>query len=264
VLDQWLQSEERASSTFAHFDVIDLTEREAPSAEIKEHLCDLLLESAVDLAFLEDVTRRLGWARAESIVRQRLPANAKARRGRFGEVVGVFMLHQFEAYAVPIEKAHFAITGGQSQPSTDAVLLRIADGAVAEVCFVESKLRTRAENFAGVEGARQLKADHEKDVPDMLAFTAARLFDKADPLYDPFMNYMASRDDEGDKDSFRLLLFYDAEAWSERCLANLEDDEPELSPLRVHALRVSALRDLVDDIFGQVGMEVVDDEPCNP
>jgi hypothetical protein len=261
VLEEWLQPTDRPPEAFAHFRVIDIAELDAPSGAVKDYLRDLLHESAVDLGFLEDVTRRLGWAKAEAIVRQRLPANSTARRGRFGEVVGVFMLNQFNGYIVPIEKAHFAITGGQSQPSTDAVLLRVDDTGVTEVCFVESKLRTRADNFASVEGVQQLQADYDKEIPDMLAFTAARLFDRGEPLYEAFMEYMSSREDERDRDSFRLLLFYDVTVWSERCLNNLEDEAPTASPLTVHTIHVTDLADLVSDVFNRAGVSVVDDEP---
>jgi len=94
----------------------------------------------------------------------------------------------------------------------------------------------------------------------MLTFTAARLYDQGSPLYDPFMEYMRSRDDERQRDAFRLLLFYDVSAWSERCLANIEDDGPGVSPVTVHAVRVADLPGLVNDIFARCGVQVLDDE----
>ena len=72
---------------------------------------------------------------------------------------------------------------------------------------------------------------------------------------------MSSRDDEQQRDTFRLLLFYDTSAWSEKCLANIEDDEPDVSPVTVHAARIADLPDLVSDLFGRCGMQVIDDEP---
>jgi hypothetical protein len=261
VLNQWLQAAERSSGGFTRFGVMDLTELVAPSDAVKDHLYDLLQVSAVDPGFLGDLANRLGWEKTRAMVSQRLPSNSRARRGRFGEVVGVNMLHQFEGYVIPIEKAHFSITGGQSQPSTDAVLFRVGDnGKIIEVCFVESKLRTRADGMAGVEGIRQLKADYAKEIPDMLTFTASRLYDRGDPLYHSFMEYMSSRDEE-QLDTFRLLLFYDTSAWSEKCLSNIEDDEPDLSPMTVHAARIADLPDLVSDLFSRCGVQVIDDEP---
>jgi hypothetical protein len=262
VLNQWLQAAQRSSGGFTRFGVTDVTELGAPSDAVKDHLYELLQVSAVDPGFLGDLANRLGWEKTTAIVSQRLPSNSSARRGRFGEVVGVNMLHQFDGYVIPIEKAHFSITGGQSQPSTDAVLLRVGDnGAITEVCFVESKLRTRLDGMAGVEGVRQLKADYAKEIPDMLTFTASRLYERGDPLYYPFMEYMSSRDEEQQRDTFRLLLFYGTSAWSEKCLANIEDDEPDLSPVTVHAARIADLPDLVSDLFGRCGMQVIDDEP---
>jgi hypothetical protein len=260
VLNQWLRAAQRPSSAFTGFSVVDVTELGVPAGQVKEHLTQLLQASAADTGFLEDLARRLGWGTTEAIVRQRLTSNRTARRGRFGEVVGVNMLRQFDGYVIPIEKPHFMITGGQSQPSTDAVLFRVANGAIKEVCFVESKLRTRADGIAGAEGMRQLADDYAKQIPDMLTFTASRLYDQGSSLYDPFMEYMRSREDERQRDAFRLLLFYDVSAWSERCLANIEDDGPGVSPVTVHAVRVADLPALVNDVFARCGVQVPDDE----
>lgn len=260
MLNHWLQAAQRPSGEFTGFSVVDVTEFAAPAAPVREHLAQILQVSAADGGFLEDLTRRLGWGKTEAIVSQRLTSNRNARRGRFGEVIGVSMLSEFDGYVIPIEKSHFMITGGQSQPSTDAVLFRLGGDAITEVCFVESKLRTRADGIAGVEGMRQLTADYAKQIPDMLTFIAARLYDQVSPLYDPFMEYMCSRDDERQRDAFRLLLFYDVSAWSERCLSNIEDDEPGVSPVTVHAVRVADLPELVNDAFVRCGVQVLDDE----
>lgn len=262
MLDQWLEAAPRPPAGFTGFSVVDVTELAPPGGRVREHLADMLQASSADAGFLADLTRRLGWEKSEAVVKQRLTSNRTARRGRFGEVVGVNMLSQFDGYVIPIEKAHFMITGGQSQPSTDAVLLRTGrDGTITEVCFVESKLRTRRDGIAGVEGMRQLSEDYARQIPDMLTFTAGRLFDQRSPLYDPFMEYMGSRDDESERDAFRLLLFYDVAAWSEKCLANIEDDGPGVSPVTVHAARIDDLPVLVNDIFARCGVQVLDDEP---
>jgi hypothetical protein len=261
MLREWLRCANRPTVTYSRFEVEDAAEASPPSDSVKTHLSDLIRDSSINPAFLEDVTRKLGWDKARLIIRQRLPRSLTLTRGRFGEVLGVFMLRDLMGYLVPIEKAHFTITGGQSQPSTDAVLLKVDGDSVTEVCFVESKLRTRADNFAAVEGARQLRDDYKKEMPDMLLFTAARLHERADPLYAPLMRYMASRDDVRDRDSFRLLLFYDSTIWSEQCLTNLSDDEPEVSPLRVLVARLGELAGLVEETYSRVGLSVADDEP---
>lgn len=260
MLDQWLAPSGRPSGTYARFEVVDVAEAASPSTDVQSHLCDLVAQSSVDLHFLADITRRLGWGRAEQAVGQRLPQHSRAQRGRFGEVLGVAMLEQFDGYVLPIQKAHFAITGGQSQPSTDAVLVKLDDGSIVEVCFVESKLRTVRDRFAAVEGVRQLEADYAKDEHDMLLFTAARLYDQGNSLYDPFLEYMASRD-EANIDSFRLMLCYEDAVWTDHALDDLRDDEPTASPLTVHVTRVAELRELVETIFDRVGIAVVDDEP---
>ena len=261
MLKQWLTVNQRARESFVRFRVEDVTEALVPSEEIKKYVSELIQQSCIDLAFLQDITQKLGWQKAETVVRQRLPQRLRAQRGRFGEVLGVFILRDLKGYVVPIEKAHFTITGGQSQPSTDAILLKVVGNSVTEVCFVESKLRTRHDNFAAVEGAQQLLADYQKEIPDMLMFTASRLFERRDPLYVPFMDYLASRQDLRERDSFSLTLFYDTAAWSEQCLTNLSDDEPALARLEVMTIRLADLAELAQEVFGVLGMTVLDDEP---
>jgi hypothetical protein len=260
VLKDWLKAKNRVAKSYKAFEVQDVTELGLPSQAVRTHLSDAVKAASVDIDFLADLTARLGWKKATAFVKQRLPAHNSARRGRFGEVLGVSFLREFHGYHVPIEKFVFAITGGQSQPSTDAVLIKVTRGIVSEVCLVESKLRTTTDKFAGVQGVRQLKADYEKEMPDMLGFTAARLYERDDALYRPFMEYMASRDDDRNRDSFCLFLIYDGNAWSDDVLTNIEDDEPTTSPLRVHATRVENLRKLVDEVFAEVGIRAEDDD----
>lgn len=257
MLADWLESGDRPDGSFERFGVSDVTERQAISDAVKDLICAALRDSAADAAFLREAAKYVGWLGAHAIVQQRLPTVVTARRGRFGETVGVCMLEEFDGYVVPIEKGHSAITGGQSQPGTDAVVIRVADGAVSEVCFVESKLRTVTDNHAGVEATRQLETDYALEYPAMLTFTASRLHERSDSLFTPFMQYMASRMDLRSLDSFRVLLFYDSSTWSEQTLVNVNDEEPKLAQLHLHVVRIDGLADLVSDIFQRVGIALI-------
>lgn len=92
MLNQWLQAAQRPSGEFTGFSVVDVTELGVPAGPGREHLAQLLQDPAADAGFLEDLARRLGWGATEATVRHRLTSNRPARRGRFGEVVGVSML----------------------------------------------------------------------------------------------------------------------------------------------------------------------------
>jgi hypothetical protein len=254
----WLSTELRQPAVYARFDTVDVMERHACSEAHREHLSHLLQESALDLTFVRDLTRLAGWETAEATLESRLPAQSRAKRGRFGEVLAVAALKEFDGYVVPVEKARYSVTGGQSQPSTDALALRMDPaGEVAEVCFVEVKLRTTADTAAPMQGVRQLAADYARKIPDMVTFTAARLHERRDPLCEPFMRYFASRDADP-RDSFCVTAVYDASQFSETALSNLDADEPEISPLRVIAMRLGNLRMLVDDVFERAGLTADD------
>jgi hypothetical protein len=258
-LAEWLTARLREPATYESFETVDATEREVCSDGHRDHLARLLQASALDPDFVRDLSRLAGWDAALAALESRLPAQPRARRGRFGEVLAAAALNEFDGYVVPVEKARYVVTGGQSQPATDALALRIDTiGEVSEVCFVEVKLRTTADMAAPMEGARQLAADYAKKIPDIVTFAAARLHERSDPLYEPFMRYFASR--EADlRDTFCLTAVYDTCHWRETALTNLDDDQQEIAPLRVVAMRLAELRALVDDVFERAGLIADDD-----
>ncbi|HEX6806881.1 MAG TPA: Hachiman antiphage defense system protein HamA [Gemmatimonadaceae bacterium] len=261
MLDKWLNRSPRAEDTFVGFRVEDLVELEACTEEMKKHLAELMRKSAINYQFLAELAEHLEWPTTAGIVASRMPTQNNTKRGRFGEVVGVALLQELMNYVNPVEKGHFSITSDQSPPGTDAVLLML-DGqsaVVTEVCFVESKLRTVRDANAAVEGATQLATDQEQDLPDMLLFVAARLYERGDPLFQPFAKYLGSRSTEH-ADSSRLLLFYDSSVWQERVLENLRDAEPKLGRFGVVVTCLPNLRDLVAEVFSAAGMTVEDDD----
>jgi hypothetical protein len=94
----------------------------------------------------------------------------------------------------------------------------------------------------------------------MLSFVGARLRERKDVMYDAFMDYLGSRNDLSARDSFRAILFFDSKAWSNQCLDKIEDESVEIKPLTMHAISVANLRELVEEIFGNVGLITIDDD----
>jgi hypothetical protein len=211
------------------------------------------------------MANHLGWQKVSNlIIKPQVPMNINIRRGRFGEILTSAILEQFHNYIIPVRKIRFSITGGQSLPATDAVALKTDQrGSIIEVCFVESKLRTRTlevDCSVAAKGCEQLAADYTKILPDILSFIAQRLHERMDPLFDKFASYMRSRSDTTDMDTFRLGLCWDRAEWNESILENLEDAEPKLPRLTVHVIRINNLRQLTDELFGAIGItEVFDD-----
>ena len=164
-LADWLIAQLRVPATYARFETVDVTEREECGEAHRDHLSGLLRASALDPEFVRDNIELAGWETGESMVAGQPPARPRAKRGRFGEALAVAALAEFDGYVVPVEKARHAVTGGQSQPSTDALALRVDDsGEIVEVCFVEVKLRTTSDNAAPMQGVRQLAQTCE-DLP---------------------------------------------------------------------------------------------------
>ena len=127
----------------------------------------LLRDARADPSLFRTAAEALGWDAVEEWLEDAVPTGTTARRGQFGEVLSAAALGEFHEYVVPVQKLRYAITAGQSLPSTDvlAVALDEESQAIEEVCFVEVKLRTGPNTSFGTAGYRQLQVDYGSDSP---------------------------------------------------------------------------------------------------
>lgn len=261
VLESWLQVEARDPFE-GDFRLLDVGEVAPPSDETAEYLARAVLEDRFDPAFLKSLVEGLGWDRAaEAVERTGIPGVASARRGQFGETLGLQLLEHLDAYSVPVRKLRVAITADQSLPRADGVVVRVDPelGSIAEVCLVEVKTRTTPDTSAGVSGADQLRSYLTEKLPDVFIFVLSRLFESNNPLYEPLMAYCRERTADK-RESARLILVFDADAWRSRVVDNMVDAEIALEELTVHAIRLDQLRPFVERVFGRAGLEVIEDE----
>jgi len=184
MLKEWLCWLERDHSPYSGFWVIDVTEIQPPTDVVISHIRDLLIHARLDLEFLQDAAQHLGWDKVQALAASTQPKGVKMQRGEFGEVLSSAMLQQFHGYTIPVQKLRFAISSDQSLPGTDVIALRLDKrGKITEVGFVESKLRTKNDTGAAVQGYEQLKRDYEQRQSDMLRFVAQRLHERNDSLF---------------------------------------------------------------------------------
>jgi hypothetical protein len=195
------------------------------------------------------------------LVTTKLPRLKRLRRGDFGEAFAIGLLEEIDGYQIPVRKLYFKVTGSQSMPSTDALALKTnAAGRVAEVCFVESKLRSGTDRDAAVHAAEQLAKDYAQRYPDLLRFVLERLSDLSSDLFKPFLEYTADREHGDSRDTFCVALHWEASKWEEVTLSNLQEYGPPLSPLTVRVVRIENLVDLVNKVFSQLGAPPADDD----
>ncbi len=262
MLEEWLASADRTPAPYHDFEVVDVAEIAEPSDEVLEHVSDLLRDARVDPAFFRAAAQTLGWAAVEEWLNDAVPVELTARRGQFGEVLSASVLEEFHGYVVPVHKLWYAVTAGQSLPSTDILAIALDDDsqAIKEVCLIEVKLRTVASTNTATMAYRQLQNDYGKRLPDILRFVAQRLHERGDALLKPFLIYLARRDDVDELNTFRLFLVQDDAVWSETTLTNLNDEPVELDELTVHVVRLAALKDLTDAVFRGIGIASVTDD----
>lgn len=266
MIGSWLNSTEREPCPYSQFKLIDVDEFMVLSEPTSSHLAELLRDARFDPGFLEAMSAHLDWKGVrELIIRGGVPEAIPPKRGDFGEILITAILKEVHGYTIPVSKLRFKVTKDQLMPGTDSLALRVnGKGVVTEVCFVESKLRTsirgEQDRMVAVAGCSQLKKDYENKLPDILPFMAARLYEAHNELFDAFADYLRTRRDTTDLDTFRLGLFVDREAWDERVLQNLEDHNEVLPRLVVHAVRINNLGAICNELFARMGVSEVSED----
>jgi hypothetical protein len=258
-MERWLTPEIRNPNPYKTFTVIDY-EGNPPTEEVKQYLCELLRHNRIDEKFLEAAKKRLSWEKLKLLEQANIPTQLSVKRGDFGEAVASAMLAKLHGYRIPVSKMHFSITGNQTLPSSDVLAIREIDNSIAEVCFVESKLRTTVSKQTAVQGCQQLENDQSMALPHMVLFAATRLFEVNDPLASKLLDYLNSRE-EKDIDTSSLNLFFEDSIWTEEVMENLEAIKTKLPRLTVRVTRVAGLSAMTDELFARLGVtEVLDEE----
>jgi len=252
----WLNPSPRSASDFP-FEVTDLNEtsRVPSSAE----LADLLKESYWGEGYLADLAGKYRFDEVrDRFLKARVGTQRAVKRGDFGEAITADYLKSVEGYHIPIQKLRYKIGPNQTLPGTDCIALRLSNGALVEVLFVESKLRTSLDLSVAIAGTRQLKQDADSEIPVILPFIARRLSETSDPVTELFLSYLFGRN--AVPECYLLMLLHEAKNWTERILENLEDEEIEIEPLHVYVAKIANLKDLSDGAFSVMGAEVVGDD----
>ena len=252
----WLRPVPRPESTFS-FEVTDI--EEVADARSSTDLANLLGEAYIGNDYLASLAERYG----HEAVRQRfLAPRAAARpvikRGDLGEAVTAEYLKHVEGYSIPIPKLRYKITANQTLPGTDCLALKLSNGTLQEVVFVESKFRASVDMAVATTAAKQLKQDADNASPDILTFVARQLRETKNPLADIFEAYFFSRIVGLEK--YIIMIVHEKANWTEGILSNLEDEDLQLEPLHTYVAKVTDLKELTDAAFSQLGVEVSEDD----
>ena len=238
------------------FEGFHLVEKSLPTSTIKEYVANLLLEEHAAKDFIDDLISDLGWEKVRETFLERYRLGyLTGKRGDFGEILSIEIMRSFLHFLVPISKFRYKLIPGQSLPSTDALGIKLNEKKeISEVCYLESKLRTKKYRMAAVEGHNQLVLDYKKRVPDILFFIYQRLRETKHELFGPFRRYLISRSNTAENDRFHLSLCWEHNEWDNAPLVALLDNGINLPNLMVSVTRISNLAPLVDEIYTMLGL----------
>ena len=254
-LETWLRMDARNLNGY-DFPTFDVTERAPRTQPPVRYLATIVGQFFFSSRVLQDLQTQLGEL-ARSILADAMPSTQNLRKGVFGEALTAEIYERWHAYIVPLRKLR--MTGG-SPTGTDLLALRSEeDGRLAEVCYVECKLRTTRSDNTALDAHDQLQRARQERIPAIVRHVSNYLDDTRSRLYAPFLEYMASTANEPVLDTFRVALTWEENEWFEQVLVNLSEREGRLAPLTVDVIKLPDLRLLVDEVYGLLGVQGLND-----
>lgn len=250
-LDQWLDQTIESTSRLGV-----IRHREVKSSDaFHEQLAEMLYRAKCKEERVARLARRVKWISGGA--RLGAPKLIQGRLGDFGEVLAIGILELFTPGWVPVVKLRTQPDADNSLHGTDIVVFRFHpsdDDVLDSLEFVEVKVATSTMSNARAAVAKaheQLVDDRAINFLDTLEFIAERLEDDRPELVNPFMNYLASRED-GPGGSNRILAVVDDSLQWEGTLDRLPDEIDRISPLDVHVATVAHLVQLVESVWALV------------
>ena len=223
-------------------------------AETAETMGRFLLHGLSDLDYLGKLLAQGGYTRVSEYVQQRrVPTKLNIRVANFGEVVSGHLLEEEEDLLRPIEKLRYTFNHEWSPHLTDVFAVLIKDDEVTSFAYCEVKAGTTPPaTDVGAKGYKDLLKAWREKTPEILHFTAERLFEaKRFEEYERLYRAMYSATPVSQL--LRLVLVFDEAAWADSVLEAVEaavaQDAPPDDSFVCYVATRADLRTLVHDSF---------------
>lgn len=256
LLSSWLGHELRDPPPYV-FSVTDLLEHTAPDHAVVAGLGEMVVRTKTDPDALQRMASALGWD--DAMARLRRSKREGVRRGDFGEALACEVLEALDDLAVPIRKLRYQTDPEQTLHGTDVVGFSFeSDGEIADLHFLECKLRTYRDLAVATNAHDQLATDKLAGYADTLEFIGERLYKENIELFEAFERYLAQRG-RGDRGSYGIFLVCESDTWDEDMLVRLSEVAELLSPLHTRVVLAAEITTLVEHVYDSIGADVIDD-----
>lgn len=254
MLMQWLAISQPIKSPSDRFSVFDFSEYNKKSIGIHEMKEDFIRTTA-NMESVKKAAQEIGFEKSYSfLVTEAQPTSENMIKGRFGEVLFTGILEDFYDYAIPIYKLRYNATANHSQTGTDILGIKIKDGEIFEVCFVESKLRIPPTKKILSQAFDQLMKDQTKDIPEIFRFVLNRLLEHDDALATPLLRHISERT-KSNKDFFRIGAVFEKDTLPNDAFNNLHEDMEGFSVnLHLDLVGIKKLNNFINDLYKEIGV----------
>lgn len=253
MLIQWLSISQPIQSPSARFSVFRFSEYSEKSVGISELKKDFIRMTA-NMESIKKAANEIGFKKSYSFfVAEAQPTTENMIKGRFGEVLFAGILEDFYGYIIPVYKLRYNTTANQSQTGTDILGIKMNGDEIAEVCFIESKLRIPATKKILSQAFVQLMKDQTTNIPEIFRFVINRLYERDDKLATQLLRHIIERT-KSKKDIFRIGTVFEKDTFHKDSFVNLHNDMEGFSVnLNLDLVDILQLNDFINDLYEEIG-----------
>jgi hypothetical protein len=253
----WLRAEPDESGS--SYSLVEILEVVPYDSEIQARIAAELLKARLNPTLHERLRNRLSKDKYSKLMAATQPTRPNTRKGDFGEIIAALSLSTVFGLLVPVQKLRYKLRSSDQPTNIDVVGFRYNAEAkrITEVCYTESKLRTKSDANFAQQAHDQLQKTWLGVLPELHVFLGNVLAERNDPLLDPFIEYMAD-DTAASLSSFCIALHSDAAAWDREALDKLNQVTPLLDPLSIVVSKIANLNERVKNCFDAAGLALDD------
>ena len=178
MFDDWCEIEETSHGDKKH--LYGLSEKRGGRLAAMDEFVDQVRSHYDRLDRIADDIERLGFPKASTILKERMPRTRRAQSGEMGEIIATEFIESHTGFRIPVRRLRYK--DGREMALRGDDFLGVNEDERERLLLLkgESKSRQRLSSHVVTDARERLSADDGRPTPISLLFVADRLLEAAD------------------------------------------------------------------------------------
>ena len=265
MINKWISEEIRNPCKYC-FSIIDITELDDISDDVKKYISEFILSSFRNIEHLKRRYKDKSVAELKKYIGNNIFApnddafGKNVRQGDWGEIIAALILKDVRGFILPVSKLRSKVNHEKSMFGTDVFAIKEdSDGNIDKLVYCESKTRRTYSKNIGEEAYNSLYKDKGESLTQIIDFISKIYFEKGNyelaDKYDEIFHNIENYEKE-----FQIFLVFEKSIWKEDILKTLHDLPPDIQNLHVNVLLIDNLKDVIEHTYNmtlEVGEELI-------